>query len=115
MPPAYLAGTGAALARFPEVAYATATTGPANLAGCVVGRDEESLYEFLTVKIGGLPGVERAETSPVISSVKQAAPVPLPGPRAFPHDAGKPRAHRARAGGVISLSHFWHVGWKDAQ
>jgi DNA-binding Lrp family transcriptional regulator len=82
VPPAYLAETGTALAKFPEVAYATATTGPANLAACAVCRDEESLYEFLTVKIGGLPGVERVETSPIIRSVKQASPVPLPGPLA---------------------------------
>ncbi|HVT68261.1 MAG TPA: AsnC family transcriptional regulator [Trebonia sp.] len=110
VPPAYLAETGTALAKFPEVAYAAATTGPANLAASVVCRDEQSLYEFLTVKVGSLPGVERVETSPVIRSVKQASPVPLPGPRAFPHDAGKRRAHRASPGGVISLCHFWHVG-----
>jgi DNA-binding Lrp family transcriptional regulator len=80
VPPAYIAETGTALAKFPEVAYATATTGPATLAACAVCRDEESLYEFLTLKIGGLPGIERLETSPVIRSVKQASPVMLPGP-----------------------------------
>jgi DNA-binding Lrp family transcriptional regulator len=80
VPPSYLAETGTALAKFPEIAYATATTGPANLAACAVCRDEESLYEFLTEKVGGLPGVERLETSPVIRTVKQASPVMLPGP-----------------------------------
>jgi DNA-binding Lrp family transcriptional regulator len=80
VPPSYLAETGAALAKFPEIAYATATTGPANLAACAVCRDEESLYEFLTEKIGSLPGVERLETSPVIRTVKQASPVMLSGP-----------------------------------
>jgi DNA-binding Lrp family transcriptional regulator len=82
VPPSYLAETGAALAKFPEVAHAFATTGPANLAACAVCRDEESLYEFLTEKVGGLPGVERLETSPVIRTVKQASPVMLPGPPA---------------------------------
>jgi DNA-binding Lrp family transcriptional regulator len=75
VPPSYLAEVGAALAKFPEVAYAVATTGPANLAACVVCRDAESLYEFLTAKVGPLPGVERIETSPVIGTVKQASPV----------------------------------------
>ncbi|HXP58645.1 MAG TPA: AsnC family transcriptional regulator [Streptosporangiaceae bacterium] len=80
VPPSYLAETGAALAKFPEIAYATATTGPANLAACAVCRDEESLYQFLTEKVGSLPGVERLETSPIIRTVKQASPVLLPGP-----------------------------------
>ncbi|HEY2522773.1 MAG TPA: AsnC family transcriptional regulator [Streptosporangiaceae bacterium] len=80
VPPSYLAETGAALAKFPEVAHAIATTGPANLAACAVCRDAESLYQFLTVKVGGLPGVERLETSPIIRTVKQASPVMLPGP-----------------------------------
>ena len=79
VPPSHLAETGAALAKFPEVAYAYATTGPANLAACAICRDEESLYQFLTVKVGGLPGVERLETSPIIRTVKQASPIMLPG------------------------------------
>ncbi len=75
VPPSHLAEVGAALAKFPEVAYAAATTGPANLSACVVCRDAESLYEFLTARVGPLPGVERVETSPVIRTVKQASPV----------------------------------------
>jgi DNA-binding Lrp family transcriptional regulator len=78
VPPAHLAEIGTALAKFPEVAYATATTGPSNLAGCVICRNGESLYEFLTAKVGALPGIERVETSPIIRTVKQASPVLLP-------------------------------------
>jgi DNA-binding Lrp family transcriptional regulator len=78
VPPSHLADAGTALAKFPEVAYVTATTGPANLAACVVCSDEESLYEFLTVKVGALPGVERVETAPIIRTVKQASPVMAP-------------------------------------
>jgi DNA-binding Lrp family transcriptional regulator len=78
VPPSHLAEVGAALAKFPEVAYAVATTGPANLAACAVCRDAESLYEFLTLKVGPLPGIERVETSPVVRTVKQASPVMLP-------------------------------------
>ena len=78
VPPSHLADVGSALAKFPEVAYVSATTGPANLAACVVCRDEESLYEFLTAKVGALPGVERVETAPIIRTVKQASPVMVP-------------------------------------
>jgi DNA-binding Lrp family transcriptional regulator len=81
VPPAHLAEVGSALAKFPEVAYVAATTGPANLAACAVCRDEEALYEFLTSRVGALPGIARVEISPVIRTVKQASPVMLPGPR----------------------------------
>ena len=74
VPPAQLAAAGQALGKFPEVAYAAATTGPANLAVCAVCRDEAEFYEFMTARIGALPGVERVETAPVIRTVKQAAP-----------------------------------------
>lgn len=80
VPPSHLADVGSALAKFPEVAYVTATTGPANLAACAVCRDEESLYEFLTARVGALPGVERVETAPIIRTVKQASPIMLPRP-----------------------------------
>jgi len=80
VPPSHLAEAGSALAKHPEVAYVTATTGPANLAACVVCRDDEALYEFLTAKVGALPGVERVETAPVIRTVKQASPVAFPRP-----------------------------------
>ena len=75
VPPSQLADVGSALAKFPEVAYAIATTGPANLAACAVCRSQEELYEFLTDKVGTLPGVERVETAPVIRTVKQASPI----------------------------------------
>lgn len=73
VPPSALARVGAALAKFPEVAYAAATTGPANLAVCAVCRDETEFYEFMTAKVGALPGVERVETAPIIRTIKQAS------------------------------------------
>jgi DNA-binding Lrp family transcriptional regulator len=78
MPPSELAATGAALAKFPEVAYAAATTGPANLVVCAVCRDETEFYEFLTGKVGVLPGIGRVETSPIIKTVKQASTTSSP-------------------------------------
>jgi DNA-binding Lrp family transcriptional regulator len=77
--PSQLAATGAALATFPEIAYAAATTGPANLAACAICPDEPTFYQFLTGKIGSLPGVERTETAPIIRTVKQASTVMVPG------------------------------------
>ena len=79
VPPSELEAVGKALAGFPEVAYAAATTGPANLAACVVCRDEPGLYEFLTRKAGGIPAIERIETAPIIRTVKQASVILAPG------------------------------------
>lgn len=74
VPPAKLAGAGETLAKFPEVAYAAATTGPANLAVFAVCHDETEFYDFLTSRVGALPDVASVETAPVIRTVKQAAP-----------------------------------------
>ena len=76
--PSDLTAVGAALAKFPEVAYVAATTGPANLAACAVCCDETEFYEFLTAKAGALPGVQRVETAPIIRTVKQASPTGSP-------------------------------------
>ena len=48
------------------------------MTACAVCRSQEELYEFLTDKIGALPGVERVETAPVIRTVKQASPIAVP-------------------------------------
>jgi len=82
VPPSNLAEAGGALAKFPEVAYAAATTGPANLAVCAVCRDETEFYEFMTAKVGTLPGVERVETAPIIRTIKQASPNAFPAAQA---------------------------------
>jgi DNA-binding Lrp family transcriptional regulator len=79
VPPSELAAAGKALAGFPEVAYAAATTGPANIAACVVCRDNPEFYEFLTDKVGGIPAIGRLETSPIIRTVKQASVMLAPG------------------------------------
>lgn len=76
--PSDLAAVGEALAKFPEVAYVAATTGPANLAACAVCRDEAGFYEFLTARAGALPGVQRVETAPIIRTLKQASPTGSP-------------------------------------
>ena len=78
VPPSQLAAVGSELAKFPEVAYAIAVTGPANIAACAVCRSQDELYAFLTDKVGALAEVERIETAPVIRTLKQASPVMVP-------------------------------------
>jgi DNA-binding Lrp family transcriptional regulator len=99
--PSQLAAAGEALTKFSEVAYAAATTGPANLVVCAVCRDESEFYEFLTAKAGSLPGVERVETAPVIRTVKQGSTVMMPGNHS-PERSGPPaRAQLLRGLGVV--------------
>jgi DNA-binding Lrp family transcriptional regulator len=76
VPPSELAATGAAFAGFPEVSWAAAVTGAFNLLVSAVCRDEEEFYEFLTTRVGGLPSVDRVETSPIIRTLKQSSSVP---------------------------------------
>ena len=95
VPPSDLAAVGEALTKFHEVVYATATTGPANLAAVAVCHDETEFYEFLTTKIGTLPGVGRVETSPIIRTVKQASPT---GFASAPEEGEGARVSRGRSG-----------------
>ncbi|MFC5823079.1 AsnC family transcriptional regulator [Nonomuraea insulae] len=72
VPPAELDATGRALAEHVEVAFAAATTGPANLNASIVCRDDAALYRFLTDKLGSLPAIRGIETAPVVKTVKRA-------------------------------------------
>jgi DNA-binding Lrp family transcriptional regulator len=76
--PADLASVGEALAEHPEVSFAAAITGPANLMAAVACRDEQALYRYLTERIGALDGVTQLETAPVIRTVKRAGAVLKP-------------------------------------
>ncbi|MFG2629597.1 Lrp/AsnC family transcriptional regulator [Streptomyces sp. NPDC048473] len=73
--PSQLAAAGAALADHPEVAYAAATTGPANLLATVLCHDDEHLYDYLTDRIGTLPGIDTVETAPIIRTLKHTGTV----------------------------------------
>jgi len=70
--PAELGRVGAALASHDEVAFASATTGPANLVAFLVSRDADALYDYLAERIGALPGVLHTETAPITRHVKRA-------------------------------------------
>jgi DNA-binding Lrp family transcriptional regulator len=76
--PADLVSAGEELARHPEVSFAAATTGPANLMAAVACRDDQALYRYLTERISALDGVTHLETAPVIRTVKRAGAVLKP-------------------------------------
>jgi DNA-binding Lrp family transcriptional regulator len=69
--PAHLEAAGQAVAAHPEVPFAAATTGPANLVVSAVFRDTHHLYEYLTTRLTAVPGIRSGETSPIIGTVKR--------------------------------------------
>ena len=70
--PGDLRATGEALSRYPETSFAAAVTGASNLMAAVTCRDAESLYDYVTTRVGALPAVRQAEVVPVLRRVKQA-------------------------------------------
>lgn len=73
--PARLEEAGLALATHPEIPFAAATTGPANLVASAVFRDTRHLYEYLTGELAGLSGVTSVETAPIIRTLKRTGSV----------------------------------------
>jgi DNA-binding Lrp family transcriptional regulator len=73
--PARLEEAGQTLAAHPEIPFAAATTGPANLVASAVLRDTQHLYEYLTGELAGLPGVTSVETAPIIRTLKRTGSV----------------------------------------
>jgi DNA-binding Lrp family transcriptional regulator len=76
--PATLTAVTRALATHPQIAYAAAITGPANVAASVICHDLDELYEYLATGIGTLPGVSRAETAPVVRRLKGGGTLLVP-------------------------------------
>ncbi|MFD0376958.1 Lrp/AsnC family transcriptional regulator [Streptomyces sp. NPDC127112] len=72
VPPARLAEVGAALGSHPEVPFAAAITGAANLLAVVLCRDTDALYTYLTERIGAVPGVGQVEVIPNLRTIKRA-------------------------------------------
>ncbi|MBL1096320.1 Lrp/AsnC family transcriptional regulator [Streptomyces coffeae] len=77
VPPSELEATGRALADHPEVAFASATTGPNNLLAIVVCADAPAFYRYLTTRIAALPAIRHMESSPMIRRVKGPGPLPV--------------------------------------
>jgi DNA-binding Lrp family transcriptional regulator len=75
--PAHLPDAARALADHPEVAFAAATTGSADLMAFLVCRDPDAFYEYLTGRLGSLSGIQHVETAPIDGYTKRAG-TPLP-------------------------------------
>jgi DNA-binding Lrp family transcriptional regulator len=73
--PSRLDATGRALATHPEVPFAGASTGPANLVASALFRDTRHLYDYLTGELAALPGVSSVQTAPVIRTLKRTGSV----------------------------------------
>lgn len=69
--PGGLEETGRRLSRHPQVRFASATTGSANLLVAVAAADLNALYHFLNDTIGALPHVTTLEVTPILSGVKR--------------------------------------------
>jgi DNA-binding Lrp family transcriptional regulator len=70
--PSQLAAAGELIASHPEVPFASAITGTANLLAAVVCRDTGALYRYVTTRIGAITGVRQLEISPTMRRVKRA-------------------------------------------
>ncbi|MFG1945308.1 Lrp/AsnC family transcriptional regulator [Nonomuraea sp. NPDC048826] len=68
--PHALAAVGEAVAGHPEVRFAAAITGRANLAVSLLCRTTADLYAYLSERIGALSGVQSMETTLVLRRVK---------------------------------------------
>lgn len=69
--PGALDATGEALGRRPQVRFAAATTGPANLLLAVAVTDLSALYTFLTETVGALDRITTVETTPILATAKR--------------------------------------------
>jgi DNA-binding Lrp family transcriptional regulator len=70
--PSQLAAAGELIADHPEVPFASAITGTADIVAAVVCRDTGSLYRYVTTRIGAIAGVRQLEISPMLRRVKRA-------------------------------------------
>ncbi|MFI5797951.1 Lrp/AsnC ligand binding domain-containing protein [Streptomyces sp. NPDC051677] len=69
--PGGLEETGRQLSRHPQVRFASATTGTANLLVAVAAADLDALYHFMSDTIGALEHVSTVEITPILTGVKR--------------------------------------------
>lgn len=97
--PAELGRAGGQVAGHDEVGFAAATTGTSNLFLSVSTTDLAGLYDYLTVRLGELPGLQSSSATPVLRTVKAATTrySALPGSGNRPaHSVNSRPAGRAR-------------------
>ncbi|MEU7304357.1 Lrp/AsnC family transcriptional regulator [Streptomyces sp. NPDC007206] len=73
--PSEVKNVGRSLAREPEIAFVAAISGAYNIHAVAHCRDFDELFEFTSDRIGGLPGLQSMEVSPVLRHVKQAGTI----------------------------------------
>jgi DNA-binding Lrp family transcriptional regulator len=69
--PGNLEAIGYELSRHPQVRFAAATTGAANLLVAVAAKDLSGLYTFLTKTIGSIDDIRQLEVTRILSTVKR--------------------------------------------
>ena len=103
--PAHLETVGQALPTHPEVVFAAATTGATNLVATVICPDMAGLYDYLTRRIGPLPGrrTRRDGPGPAPREAGRRRPLSTTAPRpaigarrSWPQAARAARAASAR-------------------
>ncbi|MEU1630497.1 Lrp/AsnC family transcriptional regulator [Streptomyces sp. NPDC020096] len=72
--PSRLAEAGAALAAHPEVSFAAAVTGTANLYASVDVTAAQLFYRYLTESVAALPGLRHTATAPIHRVLKGPGP-----------------------------------------
>jgi DNA-binding Lrp family transcriptional regulator len=73
--PGRLEAVGDELSRHPQVRFAAATTGAANLLVAVAAEDLAGLYTFLTKTVGSIDDVRGLEVTRILSTVKRTGRV----------------------------------------
>ncbi len=81
------------LAERPEINFVGITTGAFDIFAAGVFRSNEHLLEFITNRLGQMPGIVRVSTSSVLQVVKRAMSFGVPDGA----PAARPRARRRRA------------------
>ena len=69
--PGGLEETGQELSRHPQVRFASAVTGPANLLVAVAAVDLNALYHFMSGTLGSLEYISTVEVTPILTGVKR--------------------------------------------
>ena len=78
--PPQIAAVAETLGKFPEVAFLGVCTGDFDIFAAAVFRSNADLYDFLTTRLGVLPGITRTATSSMIRLVKREYAFPIPAP-----------------------------------
>ena len=70
--PRHLAAVGEALGTNPQIPFAAAVTGRANLTANIIAADTEDLYSFVTKVLSDIDGINGYELVPLLRRVKHA-------------------------------------------